>query len=78
VGPMNVKDIASLVQAVAWPLVAILAFILFRGPLGDLVSILGQRLQKFSVAGVSLELAQVSEVKEMKPPPTLDTEIRQL
>src|SRR6266581_349249 len=73
---MNIQpiDLASLLQAVTWPLIAIVAFAVFRPPLSDLVKILGQRIHKVSVGGVSLELAEVSELK----PHSLDTEIRQL
>lgn len=71
---MNIQplDLPALLGAVTWPLVAVVAFIVFRRPLIELVGVLGQRARKFSFGGVSLELA------EMKPPPTLDTEIRQL
>lgn len=51
------------------------ALTVFRRPLSDLFSTLGQRVRKFSFGGLSLELAEASE---MKPPQALDTELRQL
>jgi hypothetical protein len=72
---MQPIDLPSLLRAITWPVIVVIAFFLFRSSLGDLVGILGRRIQKFSFGGVSLELAQVSEIK---PPQTLDTEIRQL
>jgi len=73
---MNIQpiDLPSLLRAVTWPVIAIIAFVVFRRPLSDLVKILGKRIHKVSVGGVSLELAEVSELK----PHSLDTEIRQL
>lgn len=65
-------DLPALLGAVTWPLVVVVAFTVFRRPLSELVGVLGQRARKFSFGGASLELA------EMKPSPTLDTEIRQL
>jgi hypothetical protein len=70
--PLNLP---SLVQAVIWPFLATVALIVFRRPLGELVKVLGQRVHKFSFGGFALEL---SEVSEMKPPLSLETEIRQL
>jgi hypothetical protein len=67
-------DLPSLVRAIFWPLLAVFALVLFRRPVGDLVTILGQRIHKFSFGGLSLELAEVSEMKT----PILETEIRQL
>jgi len=74
---MNIQpiDLPALVRALIWPLIAIIGFIVFRRPLGDLVRILGQKVRKFSVGGLSLELAEISE---MKAPQALETEIRQL
>jgi hypothetical protein len=48
---MNIQpiDLPSLLRAVIWPLLAVVAFIAFRRPLGVLVTILGQRVHKFSV-----------------------------
>ena len=73
---MNVHpiDISGLLGAVIWPLTVVVAFIVFRRSLGELVSVLGHRTRKFSFAGVSLELAELPEIK----PPSLETEIRQL
>ena len=73
---MNVHpiDISGLLGAVIWPLTVVVAFIVFRRSLGELVSVLGQRTRKFWFAGVSLELAEVSEIK----PQSLEVEIREL
>jgi hypothetical protein len=67
-------DLPALLGAATWPLIALLAFTVFRRPLSDLVGILGQCARKFSFGGVSLELAQVSEIE----PRSLEAEIRQL
>jgi hypothetical protein len=67
-------DLPSLLHALIWPFIVIAALAVFRRPLGDLVSVLGQRVHKLSVAGYSLELAQVREMQ----PRAMDTEIRQL
>lgn len=67
-------DLPALLGAVTWPLIAVIAFTVFRRPLSDLVSILGQRIHKFSFGGLSLELAEVSEMQLQ----SLETEIRQL
>jgi hypothetical protein len=67
-------DLPSLLRAIVWPLLAVFALVIFRRPVGDLVTMLGQRIHKFSFGGLSLELAEVSEMKT----PTLETEIRQL
>lgn len=73
---MNMQpiDLPSLLRAIAWPVIAVVAFVVFRRPLTELVGVLGRSVRKFSFAGVSVELAQVSDVK----PSALDTEIRQL
>jgi len=74
---MNIQpiDLPSLLRAVTWPVITIIALAIFWRPLTDLVKILAPRINKLSVGGLSLELAQVSE---MKAPTALDTEIRQL
>jgi hypothetical protein len=74
---MNIQpiDLPSLLRAVTLPLIAAVALYVFRRPISALVGDLGQRIQKFSFAGVFLELAQVSE---MKPPQAVETGIRQL
>jgi hypothetical protein len=43
-----------------WPLVALVAVVLLRRPLGDL---LGRRVSKFSVLSVSIEFARVAEAR---------------
>ncbi len=69
--PLN---LASLVAALMWPVTTLLALILFRKPLQDLISVIGQRLDKVSIAGVSVGLAKASELKM----PSLDTDLREL
>ena len=73
---MNVHpiDISAVLGTVIWPLTVVVASTVFRRPLSELVSVLGQRTRKFSFAGVSLELAEVSEMKSQ----SLESEIRQL
>ena len=73
---MNVQpiDISAVLGTVIWPLIVVVAFTAFRRPLSELVSVLGQRTRKLSFAGVSLELAEVSEMKSQ----SLEAEIRQL
>ena len=73
---MNIQliDLPALLGAVAWPLTVIVAFAVFRRPLGDLIIILGKKTRKFSLGVLSLELTEVSEMK----PRSLDTEIREL
>jgi hypothetical protein len=63
-----------MLRAVIWPALAIVFLLVFRRPVGDLVQILGQRIHKLSYAGLSLELAEIAEMKTQ----TLETEIRQL
>src|SRR2546425_431006 len=73
---MNIQpiDLASLLRAVTWPLITIAALVVFRRPLINLVGVLGQRVQKISFGGLSLDVSEVSELK----PHSLDAEIRQL
>jgi hypothetical protein len=73
---MNIQpiDLPALLRAVLWPALTIVALAVFRHPLSDLAKTLGQRVHKFSFGGVSLELAEVSEMKTQ----ILETEIRQL
>jgi hypothetical protein len=73
---MNIQpiDLPSLLHALICPFILIAALAVFRRPLGDLAQALGQRMNKLSIAGFSLELAQVQEMQ----PRAMDTEIRQL
>jgi hypothetical protein len=72
---MQPIDLTSLLRAITWPVIVVIAFFVFRSPLSELVGVLGRNVRKFSFGGLSLELAQVAE---MKPPQSLETEIRQL
>jgi hypothetical protein len=67
-------DLPSLLKAVSWPAIAAVALALFRRPLSNLFSALGQKVSKFSIGSFSVEMAQVQEMK----PSAMDTEIRQL
>lgn len=58
----------------AWPIVALLAALLFRSPLGEFLRAIGGRATKLSVGQVALELSPASE---FQPPPTTAAEIRQ-
>jgi IPT/TIG domain len=71
---MQPIDLPSLLRAITWPVIVVIAFFVFRRPLGELVLVLGRRAHKFSFGGLSLQLAEVSEAK----PLSLDAEIRQL
>jgi hypothetical protein len=73
---MNIQpvDIPSLLRAAVWPIIVLVALVIFRRQLPDLVRILSQRINKFSFAGLSLELAVVPEMQST----ALETEVRQL
>ena len=73
---MNIQpvDIPSLLRAAAWPVIVLVALVIFRRQLPDLVRILSQRINKFSFAGLSLELAVVPEMQLT----ALEIEVRQL
>jgi hypothetical protein len=57
-----------------WPVTVLIAIVVFRKPLGDLMSVIGQRIDKVSFAGVSLELKKASELKVS----SLDADLREL
>jgi hypothetical protein len=67
-------DLASLLRAALWPAIVGLGLVIFRRQLPDLVGVLSRRINKFSFAGVSLELAVVPEMR----PTALEIEVRQL
>lgn len=69
--PLSIPD---LIKAVAWPAVAAGAIVLFRKPVAEVFRTLVERLSKISVAGVSLELSLLSELR----PRSLDAELREL
>ena len=54
---MNVQpiDVPSLLHAVTWPVIVVIAFVVFRRPLAELVKVLGQRTHKASFGSLSLE-----------------------
>jgi hypothetical protein len=69
--PLNILE---LIKAIAWPVVAAGAIVLFRKPAVDVLRILLERVSKISVGGVSLELSVLSELR----PRSLDAELREL
>jgi hypothetical protein len=71
-----VKSALDLVNALAWPLVVVLALILFRRPLIELLGELIRRARKLSVYHVSIELATVPVLSPSWTAPQID--VRQL
>jgi hypothetical protein len=69
--PLSIPD---LIKAIAWPGVAAAAIVVFRKPAAEVLRMLVERLSKISVAGVSVELSLLSELR----PRSLDTELREL
>ncbi len=67
-------DIPSLLHAVTWPLIAVVIFILFQEPLGDVVSVLSKRIHKISLGWVSIELAEFTKINAQ----AVDADIREL
>jgi hypothetical protein len=67
-------DLPLLLRSATWPVFAVVALVVLRQPLADMVKALGQRTHKLSFMEFSLELTEISE----KKPATLETEIRQL
>ena len=67
-------DIPALLRAITWPLIVVTAFAIFRRPLANLVSLVGQKISKLSFGKFSIEMAQVPEMK----PQAMDAEIREL
>jgi hypothetical protein len=61
----TVDSIARLIGAIAWPLVVLVGFLLFRRELPKLVSVLAGRVRSVSIAQVSIELT----VQEFRPSP---------
>ncbi|MEX8518447.1 MAG: hypothetical protein AB3X44_08025 [Leptothrix sp. (in: b-proteobacteria)] len=68
-------DLPALMQALAWPMAALIALGLLHEPIGELVVLLAKRAKKVSIGGVSLELSEVAPVKAAA---LVDTEIRAL
>ena len=70
------NEATALIQAIAWPVVVLVALIVLRRALPDLVRDLGRRVTKVSVFQASIELATVSELKTTWQAPGLG-DIRQ-
>jgi hypothetical protein len=67
-------ELAPVLRAVLWPSIVALALVIFRRQLPDLLRILSQRIDKLSVAGVSLVLAELPEMRSA----AIEIEVRQL
>jgi hypothetical protein len=70
------KDIITLIQALFWPVVVVVALIIFRDPLSRFLRGMGQRATKLSAFQFTVELAAVPEFA-----PTwsvLNSDVRQL
>jgi len=57
----SLTDVAKLVGAVAWPLVAAVAVLWLRSPVAELVQDIRPRLKKLSLGSFSLELAEIDQ-----------------
>jgi hypothetical protein len=67
-------DIPSLLlRSAAWPIIVLVALVIFRRQLPELVRILSRQINKFTFAGLSLELTVVSEMQST----ALEIEVRQ-
>jgi hypothetical protein len=67
-------DIPALLRAITWPLIVVTAFAIFRRPLANLISLVGQKVSKLQFGKFSIEMAQVPEMK----PQAMDADIREL
>jgi hypothetical protein len=67
-------DLPSLLRAALWPTIVVIALVIFRRQLPDLVRILSQRINKFSFAGLSLGLAVLPEMRSA----AIEIEVRRL
>jgi hypothetical protein len=56
------KDIVALIQALVWPIVALVALVYFREPLRKLAAELPRRASKITVFDFSIELAKVPQM----------------
>ena len=54
--------IAAVLEAIAWPLLVLFGLILLKEPISRFLSVIGNRISKVSVAGVSLELTRAHEL----------------
>jgi hypothetical protein len=66
--------IPSILNAVAWPLVVVVALFVFRRSIPGLAKLAGERVQKVSFAGIGVEFAAMRNIT----PATLDVELRQM
>jgi hypothetical protein len=57
------KDAAALIQAIAWPLIALIALFILRKALPGMVEGLGRRVTKLSIFKVSIDLAIIPEME---------------
>jgi hypothetical protein len=70
--PVKVDYTIEFVKALAWPLVLVVALVLFRDAIVGLFAGIGQRVTKLSVFQVSLELARAPEATELSMQPVED------
>jgi hypothetical protein len=68
----NVDTFLQLVDVLAWPLVVVLALILFRRPLIELVGAIARRARKVTIYQVSIELATLRPMTPSWSVPELD------
>jgi hypothetical protein len=65
--PSTADSVADLIRAIAWPVVVLVGFLLFRRELPKLVGVLARRVRSVSIAQVSVEFV----VHEFRPSPVL-------
>jgi hypothetical protein len=70
----TVDDVANLIGAIAWPVVVLVGFFLFRRELPKLVGALAGRVRSVSIAQVSIELT----VQEFRPSPNVPLAVNAL
>src|ERR1700739_503326 len=71
IDPVNIP---SLLRAIVWPAVAVVALTAFRKPLAEMIGFLGRNITKVSFGGLELGLATASELR----PRALDNDLREL
>jgi hypothetical protein len=64
---INWNFVVELITRVAWPVLIAMALYWFRRPLGEFVSQVARRIQKFSVFEVSVQLAPLPELHTSVP-----------
>ena len=72
---IDLKAIADILDAIAWPLVVGITLFVTRKPLAKLVAEIGKRITKLSIGDYEIEL---SMMPEMSPRSVADFDVRQL